>query len=70
MKAFENIIVRRKLASFRSVFPHDDPSKVENIDGIYDNILEYSRSVSGGILIVEACTYRESLIDRVYIPNP
>jgi len=66
MKAFENIIVRRKLASFRSVFPHDDPSEVKNIDGIYDDILEFSRSVSGGTLFVEAYTYRVSYRPDLY----
>ena len=66
MKAFENLIVRRKLASFRSVFPHDDPTKIKNIEGIYDDILEFSRLVSRRTLFVEACTDRASYRPGLY----
>jgi hypothetical protein len=47
MKAFENITIRRKLASFRPTFPHDDHTTVENIEVIYDDVLEFSRPVVG-----------------------
>jgi len=50
MKAFENIMIRRKLAAFRSVLPHHDPTTVKNIEKIYDDILEFSRPVSGRTL--------------------
>ncbi|KIM86149.1 hypothetical protein PILCRDRAFT_335112 [Piloderma croceum F 1598] len=43
MKAFKNLIIRRKLASFRPVFPHDDSTNVDNIESIYDDILEFTR---------------------------
>jgi len=43
MKTFENMAIRRKLASFRSVFPHDDNTTVKNLGGIYDDVLEFSR---------------------------
>jgi hypothetical protein len=51
MKAFENVMIRRKLASFRAVFPHGDPTAVKNIERIYDDILEFSRPVSRGTVI-------------------
>lgn len=35
----------KKLSSFGFIFPHDDDTAVNNISGIYDDILEFSRSV-------------------------
>jgi hypothetical protein len=51
MKTFENLTLRRKLASFSAVFPHDDNAVAKNITGIYDNILEFSRSISSRTII-------------------
>jgi hypothetical protein len=65
VKAFENIMIRRKLASFHSVFPHDGPTAVENIENIYDDILEFSRPVSGRTLF-EAWTYQVSYRRGLY----
>jgi len=58
MKAFKNLVIRRKLDSFRSVFPHDDTSKVNNIESIYDDILEFTRPVSERMTFVKACAYQ------------
>jgi hypothetical protein len=45
MKAIERLIFRRKLASLRSAFPHDDDTTVLNIANIYMDIMEFSRSI-------------------------
>jgi hypothetical protein len=52
MKAFENINIRRKLASFRTVFPHDDHYTDKNIEGIYDDVLGFARPVTTGLNFV------------------
>jgi hypothetical protein len=48
-KTFQSLSVRSKLASLRSVFPHDDQTEVKNMAEIYREVLEYSRSVSSRI---------------------
>jgi hypothetical protein len=52
MKTFESIVVRRKLASFRPIFPHHDRTSVKNIEGIYGDVLEFSRPVAVNIIFV------------------
>jgi hypothetical protein len=44
----ESLRIRRKLASFGSVFPYDD-STDENIEGICDKMLEFARPVANGL---------------------
>ena len=58
MKTIESLIIRRKLASFRSVFPHDDDTAVENITRIYNDVLEFSRSISPGTIFAKAYAHR------------
>jgi hypothetical protein len=43
LRGIENIIIRRKLATYRALFPHMDDTPIRNIDSIYENILELSR---------------------------
>lgn len=45
-----NITTRRKLASVRSVFPHNNDTTVKNIAETYDDVLQFLRSVSAAIL--------------------
>jgi len=45
MKAIERLILRRKLASLRSAFPHDNDSTELNIANIYIDVMEFSRSI-------------------------
>ena len=49
MKTFQKLVISRKLASFRSVFPHDDDTTVENLGEIYDDVLDFSRLVGEGV---------------------
>lgn len=67
MKTLGSIYVRRKLAYFHSVFPHDDKTTVKNITDIYDDVLEYSRSVDQ----IAQFTFlsSSSLSDATFIPN-
>jgi hypothetical protein len=39
----ENLVIRRKLASFRSVFPHDNDTMIRDIEQVYDDLLELTR---------------------------
>jgi hypothetical protein len=39
----ENIVIRRKLSTYRSLFPHTDETTIKDIDFVYENILELSR---------------------------
>jgi hypothetical protein len=41
----ENAVIRKKLASIRSFFPHDDDSLAMNIPDMYHDVLEFLRSV-------------------------
>jgi hypothetical protein len=68
MKTIESLIIRRKLATFRSVFPHDDDTTVQNITGIYNDVLEFSKSISPSFL--PKLILIASLLDPIYIPNP
>jgi hypothetical protein len=52
MKAWKNISIHRKLASFRSAFPHYDHSNVRDIERICSDVLEFSRPVSGGMVSI------------------
>jgi hypothetical protein len=45
LRGFENLAIRRKLRTIKSIFPHQDTDKNKNIEKIYDDILELSRSV-------------------------
>jgi hypothetical protein len=49
MKTFKKLVISRNLASFRSVFPHDDDTTVENLGEIYDDVLDFSRLVGEGV---------------------
>ena len=44
LRRVENIVIRRKLSTYRSLFPHTDDTTIKDIDSIYENILELSRS--------------------------
>ena len=68
MKILENIAIRRKLASFRSVFPHDDNTTDKVLGGIYDDVLEFSRPVRRSQSNHDELI--DSLLDSVYTPNP
>jgi hypothetical protein len=43
LRGVENIVIRRKLAAIRSVFPHTDTTDIADIDAAYDDVLELSR---------------------------
>jgi hypothetical protein len=43
LRGVENITIRRKLATLRSVFPHTDNTDIPDIDTVYDDVLELSR---------------------------
>jgi hypothetical protein len=45
MKAIKGLIIHKKLASYRSAFPHDDRTEVKNVAEIYNDVLEFSKSV-------------------------
>lgn len=45
LRGVENLVIRRQLASLRSIFPHTNDAVIHNIDHIYDNVLELSRFV-------------------------
>jgi hypothetical protein len=45
LRGVENLVVRRKLASLRSVFPHRNDTTIKNIEQHYDDVLELSRYV-------------------------
>jgi hypothetical protein len=55
LRGIENVVIRRKLAKFRALFPHTDSTTIKNIDFVYDDVLELSRYLT----IVYLC-YRES----------
>lgn len=63
LRGVENIVVRRKLAFFRSAFPHDNETMTEDIVQIYENVLELTRSDA----IVSSC--REYLFTRPRRPG-
>jgi hypothetical protein len=43
LRGVENIVIRRKLSTYRSLFPHADETTIKDIDSVYENILELSR---------------------------
>ena len=45
LRGIENIIIRRKLATYRNLFPHMDDTPIRNIDSVYENVLELSRYI-------------------------
>jgi len=45
IRGIENLVIRRKLASLRSMFPHGNDTTIGNIEQLYDDILELSRCV-------------------------
>jgi hypothetical protein len=45
MKAIKGLAIHKKLASYRSAFPHNDRTEVRNATEIYDDVLEFSRLV-------------------------
>ena len=53
MKMFESIVVHRKLASFHPILLHHDPTVVKNIEGIYGNVLEFSKPVAVNIIFIK-----------------
>jgi hypothetical protein len=44
-RGLDGIVIRRRLAAMKSVFPHNDgdETSVQNLDKIYDDVLELSR---------------------------
>jgi hypothetical protein len=44
-RGFDGIVIRRRLAAMKSIFPHKDDSEtsIEKLDSIYDDVLELSR---------------------------
>jgi hypothetical protein len=52
LRGVENLAIRRKLASFRSVFPHKNDTTIENIELIYDDVLEISRLVPSYLIFL------------------
>ena|ERR1700729_2512411 len=45
LRGFENLAIRRKLRSIKSLFPHDDTDTTKGVERIYDDVLELSRCV-------------------------
>jgi hypothetical protein len=45
LRGVESLVIRRKLASLRSIFPHKNDAVIKNVEDVYDNVLELSRSV-------------------------
>jgi hypothetical protein len=45
LRRMEMIMIRTKLTAVRGAFPHGDDTVVQNIEAIYDNVLELSRYV-------------------------
>ncbi|KIM71281.1 hypothetical protein PILCRDRAFT_830444 [Piloderma croceum F 1598] len=43
MKAIKGLTIHKKLASYRSAFPHNDRTDVRNVTEIYNDVLEFSR---------------------------
>ena len=43
LRGVENVVIRRKLSTYRSLFPHTDDMTIKNIDTVYENVLELSR---------------------------
>ena len=58
MKTFESLVIRKKLASFRSVFPHGDNPAVKNIAGVYVDVLNFSKLISTTAISVNPCTHQ------------
>jgi hypothetical protein len=45
LRGVESLVIRRKLAFLRSIFPHKNDAVIMNIEDVYDDVLELSRSV-------------------------
>ena len=60
LRGIDNLVIRRKLTSLRSVFPHG--AQVKNIEQVYDDILELSRYILDSLsyLMCSRPTYRLS----------
>jgi hypothetical protein len=43
LRRVENVVIRRKLSTYRSLFPHADDTTIRDIDSVYENVLELSR---------------------------
>jgi hypothetical protein len=43
LRGVENVVIRRKLSTYRSLFPHADDTTIKNIDTVYENVLQLSR---------------------------
>jgi hypothetical protein len=70
MKAIKSLAIHKKLASFRTLFPHDDHAEVKNVAGIYNDVLKFSRSVFS---VTDCCQNMDLLVffpGLVYILNP
>jgi hypothetical protein len=46
LRGVENLVIRRKLVSLRSHFPHDNGTVNRKIEQIYNDVLELTRFVS------------------------
>jgi hypothetical protein len=68
MKAIESLTIRRKLASFSSVFPHGDDAAVKNLSRIYNDVLEFLRSISSRNELEQ--NELTKLLTDLYIPSP
>ncbi|KII83342.1 hypothetical protein PLICRDRAFT_180429 [Plicaturopsis crispa FD-325 SS-3] len=43
LRGIANVIIRRRLASIASVFPHEDDEPPEGVDSMYDDLLDFAR---------------------------
>jgi hypothetical protein len=56
LRGVEIVVIRRKLSTYRSLFPHADDTAIKDIDSVYENVLELSRYCNHSYRTVDVYT--------------